>query len=84
MAQTYQKIVEDLFGLSEILEILGNAAVSGVTPVAATSLLVVSRSLGKIAHKIDEDFEATAKTIVNAGESIAAGPMDRRNISSPE
>ena len=84
MTQKYQKIVEDLFGLSETLEILGNAAVSGVTPAAATSLLLVSRSLGKIAQKISNDFETTAKTIAGAGESIAAGSTDRRNISSRE
>jgi hypothetical protein len=84
VAQKYQTIVEDLFGLAEILEILGNATISGVTPTAATSLLVVSRSLGKIAQKINKDLDVAAKTVLSAGESIAAGPTDRRNIPSPE
>jgi hypothetical protein len=84
VAKKYQKIVEELFGLSEALEIFGNAAVSGVTPTAATSLLVVSRRLGNIAQKISKDFDGTVKIVSNSGESIAAGLTDRRNISNPE
>jgi hypothetical protein len=84
VAQKYQKIVEELFGLSEALEIFGNAAISGVTPAAATSLLVVSRRLGNIAQRIHKDLDGTATIVSGAGESIAAGLTDRRNISSPE
>jgi hypothetical protein len=82
VVQKYQKIVEELFGLSEALEIFGNAAVSGVTPTAATSLLVVSRRLGNIAENISKDLNS-ANGVSNAGESIAAGRTDFRNISSP-
>jgi hypothetical protein len=84
VAQEYQEIVEELFGLSEALEIFGNAAVSGVTPTAATSLLVVSRRLGNIADNISKDLYGSAKIASNAGESIAAGRTDPHNISSLE
>lgn len=84
MAKKYQKIVEELFGLSEALEIFGNAAISGVTPTAATSLLVVSRRLENIAQKINKDLDDVARIVSSAGESTAAGLMDRHNISSRE
>jgi hypothetical protein len=84
VAKKYQKIVEELFGLSETLEIFGNAAISGVAPAAATSLLVVSRRLGNIAQNISRDLDDVAKIVSNAGESTAAGLTDHRNISSPE
>jgi hypothetical protein len=83
VVQKYQKIVEELFGLSEALEIFGNAAVSGVTPTAATSLLVVSRRLGNIAENISKDLDGAANGVSSVGESIAVGRMDPRNISSP-
>jgi hypothetical protein len=84
VAQNYQKIIEELFGLSETLEIFGNAAISGVMPPAATSLLVVSRQLGNIAQKISKDLDDAVKIVLGSGESIAAGLTDLRNISNPE